>query len=116
MVLCSLDKVPSPAKARPPPALPHLERKRKVVKVCDLVVEEGCPYYQPSVQNVRLRTFFAVTRERYDWQYSFETDFSFTGGVVPFLKALYLKRSKDFQVGCRITKYALLLLCDCYLH
>ena len=41
MVLFSLDKVPSPAKARPPPTLPLLERNRKVLKVGDLVVEEG---------------------------------------------------------------------------
>ena len=41
MVLFTLDKVPSPAKARPPPTLPLLERNRKVLKVGDLVVEEG---------------------------------------------------------------------------
>ena len=40
MVLFTLDKVPSPAKARPPPTLPLLERNRKVLKVGDLVVEE----------------------------------------------------------------------------
>ena len=61
-----------------------------------------CPYYQPSVQNQHVRTFFGMMKERYGWDYSFKKDFSFTGGLVPFLKKLYAKRHEEYgdDYGC----------------
>ena len=41
-------------------------------------------------------------RECYGWNYSFDSDFNFMGGVVAFLKALYDKRHRIYgdQYGC----------------
>ena len=68
----------------------------------DELTAAPCPYYQPAVQNVNLRCFFALMKERYDWHYSFERDFSFTGGLVPFLKQLYAKRHLEYGLVCML--------------
>ena len=64
----------------------------------------GFPYYQPSTQNQRLRTFFGTASRLFTWQYDI-CDFNFNCGLGGFLKDLYAKREKEF--GKVITKYFL---------
>ena len=58
--------------------------------------EPECPYYQPSVQNVHIRTFFALMEEHYGWHYSLESDFTFSGGLFASLKQLYAKCHEEY--------------------
>ena len=55
----------------------------------------GVPYYQPSTQNQRLRTFFGTVTRIFDWQYDL-VDFNFNRGLNEFLKDLYKKREQEF--------------------
>lgn len=55
----------------------------------------GCPWYQPSTQNQRLRTLLGSTSKSYGWRYDM-SDFSFKGGLKGFLDKLYAKRYKEF--------------------
>ena len=55
-----------------------------------------CEWYQPSTQNQRLRSFFSSVTKRFDWRYG-TPDFSFTGGLVGFLKTMYLKRHTEYK-------------------
>ena len=42
-----------------------------------------CPYLQPSTVNTYIRTLLGYMKEEYDWRYSLEHDFNFTGGLGP---------------------------------
>ena len=55
----------------------------------------GIPYYQPSTQNQRLRTFFGTVSRVFTWQYDL-CDFNFNRGLNGFIKDLYAKREKEF--------------------
>ena len=56
-----------------------------------------CTFYQPSVQSQRVRTFLAYVATEYDMVYSLEKNFSFAGGLVPFLSELYAKRYSIYK-------------------
>ena len=53
------------------------------------------PYYQPSTQNQRLRTFFGTVQRIFNWQYQL-SDFDFNSGLTGFINKLYIKREKEF--------------------
>ena len=55
----------------------------------------GIPYYQPSSQNQRLRTFFGTVSRVFTWQYDL-CDFNFNSGLTGFIKDLYAKREREF--------------------
>ena len=56
----------------------------------------GTPYYQPSTQNQRLRTFFGTAQRVFNWQYQL-SDFNFNSGLTGFIDKLYTKRKKEFR-------------------
>ena len=73
--------------------------KKKYTKPANLsgskLKMEGVPYYQPSTQNQRLRTFFCTVQTVFNWQYQL-SDFDFQQGLTGFINKLYLKREQEF--------------------
>ena len=64
---------------------------------CEIKDDEvvDCPWYQPSTQNQRLRTFFGTVQRVFNWQLQ-QSDFNFNSGLNGFIKELYATREKEF--------------------
>ena len=64
------------------------------------VLTGECPFVQPSTQNVTNRILLSYLKDEFSLDYSLNTDFSFDGGLKPFLGRLYMFRDKCFgKVG-----------------
>ena len=50
--------------------------------------------YQPNTHANYIRTLLATMQERYNWNYSIDTDFSFKGGLTHVLTKLFQSRQK----------------------
>ena len=67
----------------------------------------GSEYHSPSTINYMVRSFFAATKEYYDWNFSY-ADFNYEGGFNGFFKDLCEKRRKadvSFNVCFCIRQY-----------
>jgi len=61
------------------------------------VVKDGeCPYYQPSTQNVELRTFFGHMTKHHDWQFSDSELKGFEGSLYGCIQEMYAQRLEEF--------------------
>jgi len=61
------------------------------------VVKDGeCPYYQPSTQNVELRTFFGHMSKHHDWQFSDNELKGFEGSLYGCIQEMYAQRLEEF--------------------
>ena len=60
-------------------------------------VKDGeCRFYQPSTQNVELRTFFGHMSKCHDWQFS-ETELrGFKGSLTGVIQEMYAQRLEKF--------------------
>ena len=57
--------------------------------------DDPCPWYQPSTQNVHLRTFFGTVQRVFGWQFQ-QSDFNFSAGLNGFIKDLYACRERTY--------------------
>ena len=64
--------------------------------------DDPCPWYQPSTQNVHLRTFFGTVQRIFGWQFQ-QSDFNFNAGLNGFIKDLYAAREKEYGKVSDIT-------------
>ena len=55
-----------------------------------------CPFYQPSTQNVELRTFFAHMARTHNWQFNENDLKGFTGSLDAVIAELYDQRLKKY--------------------
>jgi hypothetical protein len=57
----------------------------------------GRPWYQPSVQNMKLRTFFSKMKANHGWEMNYSDDFrGYEGSLSVVLKTLYKERGKTW--------------------
>ena len=56
-------------------------------------------FQQPRTLVQYVRTLFGRFKDRFDWDYSFDNDFNFDGGLVPMLNKLFNDRRKQVGVG-----------------
>ena len=60
-------------------------------------VSSKCPWYQPSTQAMRLRTFFGSMNKSFLWKMKLEEDFTGEKMVSAVLAALFAKRLKKYK-------------------
>ena len=58
--------------------------------------EGECPYYSPAVQNMLLRVFFAIMKDRYNFQFVIGDFKKFKGSLSGVMRELYAQRRKDW--------------------
>ena len=60
-------------------------------------VKDGeCPFYQPSTQNVELRTFFGHMSKHHDWQFSDSELKGFKGSLYGVIQEMYAQRLEKY--------------------
>ena len=67
---------------------------RKKKEVAD--EEKECPFYQPSTQNLELRTFFGVMKDHYNFHYVLKDFNKFQGSLGGVLSKLYQARVQKY--------------------
>ena len=58
--------------------------------------KKECPFYAPSTQNLDLRTFFGVLKDRYNFQYKQREFNKFEGSLGGVLMQLFQARVKEW--------------------
>ena len=82
------------------------EKRKKVMMLNEMLVDwvatarkknvsnSGSIFHSPSTLNFMVRSFFASTKDYYNWCFSY-ADFNFDGGFNGFFKSLLAKRQKE---------------------
>ena len=64
----------------------------------------GLSDYQPQTLMCMVRSFFAHMKDNYDWNYTYQKDFKFEGGLIPALDDLIKRRKKLHGVEYGVEK------------
>jgi hypothetical protein len=56
----------------------------------------GCPYYQPSTNNGRIRSFFGFMSKYHDWKYTTGCFVNFEGCLSGVISTLYEQRRNEY--------------------
>ena len=70
-------------------ALVDWQVRVKKVKKLD---KNECPFLQPSTQNMELRCWFSMMKDKYDFRFKISDFMKFNGSLGGVMKALYQKR------------------------
>jgi hypothetical protein len=58
--------------------------------------ETKCPYYQPSSQNTKIRTFFSAMKCHHDWVLGYDDFKGFEGSLGALLKDKYEEKAAKY--------------------
>ena len=74
--------------------------------------DEVCPFYQPSTQNVEMRTFFAHMAKMHDWQFSEAELKGYKGSLTGVVQEMYAQRLEKYVSICIFFFMNYKLYCD----
>ena len=72
--------------------------------------DEVCPFYQPSTQNVEMRTFFAHMAKMHDWQFSESELKGYKGSLTGVIQEIYAQRLEKYVSICLTFFYRLQII------